>query len=53
MKKRKSLQKIRTMTREEAAIFWQRPHHRVMKSKKAYNRRKEKRAQERNSFGSF
>jgi len=53
MKKRKSFQAVRVMTREEAAIFWQRPHHRVMKSKKAYDRQKEKRDQERNSFGSF
>jgi len=53
MKNGQSFKRIRTMTKEDAAIFWQRPHHRIMKSKKAYDRHKEKRAQERNSFGSF
>ena len=51
MKKAKSFQRVRTMTKEDAAIFWQRQHHSVMKSKKAYNRQKEKGTVKLNAFG--
>jgi hypothetical protein len=53
MKKRKSFQAVRTMTDEDAAVFWQRKHHQVMRSKKAYDRRKEKRAAKLDAFGPF
>jgi hypothetical protein len=41
------------MTKEEAATFWQRPHHRIMRSKKAYNRQKEKGAGKQIAFSSY
>lgn len=53
MKKKKLFDAKRTMTKEEAATFWQRPHHQVMKDKKKYDRKKEKRTIKLEAFGPF